>query len=355
MISIVHTSPFILHPLILLMAFLLDLAIGDPGWLPHPVRTIGSAISKTEAFLRKWGMGKKKWEVRSRKLEVIEKFKGIFLVIIIVGSTFGVTWLAVYFLLLINTSHSSLLTSHISSLTSYFLLIYLTSTTIAVRELISSARLVITSVKNKNIESARSNLSMIVGRDTRNLSEKGILKATIETLSENLSDGVIAPLFYLAIGGLPLAMAYKAINTLDSMVGYKNARYRHFGWAAARLDDLANYIPARITGLLIAISSAIFSRSIFTVRCSLKTMLRDGRNHPSPNAGIPEAAIAGALGVRLGGPSTYNGIEIQKPYIGIEKIENYLLASEKAMDMIKVSSLIGISVAAIMLYARNMA
>jgi adenosylcobinamide-phosphate synthase len=332
-------SAFSLSPVVLLLAFLLDLAIGDPGWLPHPVRIMGNAISKTEAFLRKW-------EVESGKWKLIEKLKGIILVITIVLPIFFITWFIVH----ISTNYFK---SHFLLLTSYFLLIYLTSTTIAIRELISSARLVIESAKNKDIESARSNLGMIVGRDTQNLSEKGILKATIETASENLSDGVIAPLFYLAIGGLPLAMAYKAINTLDSMVGYKNDKYKNFGWAAARLDDLANYIPARITGLLIAISSSFIFHSLFTVRYSLKTMLRDGRNHPSPNAGIPEAAIAGALGVRLGGPSTYNGIEIQKPYIGAEETENYLSASEKATDIIKVSSLIGTGVATIILYARN--
>jgi adenosylcobinamide-phosphate synthase len=333
------TSPFIIHPLILLLAFLLDLAIGDPGWLPHPVRIIGSAIAKTEKILRKS-------EVRSQKSEATDKLKGIILVITIVLPTFFITLFIVH--ILSNYSESS----YFLLFTSYFLLVYLTSTTIAVRELINSAKIVIESVKNKDMESAKSNLRMIVGRDTKNLSEKGILKATIETLSENLSDGIIAPLFYLAIGGLPLAMAYKAINTLDSMVGYKNDNYKYFGRAAARLDDIANYIPARISGILIVIVSFFVFRSLFTVHCSLKTMINDGRKHLSPNAGIPEAAIAGALGVKLGGTSTYNGIEIQKPYIGIEKTGDYLIASENAMDIIKVSSLIATGIAVIILYIR---
>lgn len=339
MIEIIQSSAFNLQPLVLILAFLLDLAIGDPRWLPHPVRIIGGAIAKTETLLRRS-------EVRSKKSEATDKFKGIILIITIVLPAFLITLFIVHILL--NYSKSS----YFLLLASYFLLIYLTSTTIAARELINSARIVIESVKNKDIESAKSNLKMIVGRDTKNLSEKGVLKATIETLSENLSDGVIAPLFYLAIGGLPLAMAYKAINTLDSMVGYKNNKYKDFGWAAARLDDIANYIPARISGILIVIVSFFVSRSLFTVHCSLKTMISDGRKHLSPNAGIPEAAIAGALGVRLGGPSTYNGIEIQKPYIGIEKTGNYLIASEKAMDIIKVSSLIGTGIAVIILYIR---
>lgn len=330
------TSPFIIHPLILLLAFLLDLAIGDPGWLPHPVRIIGSAIAKTEVILRRY-----------LKTPLQEKSGGVLLVIMIVAPVFGIA----FFIQKIIVSNAPSLHYSINAL-GLIVLIYLTSTTIAVRELINSARIVIESVKNKDIESAKSNLGMIVGRDTGNLSEKGILKATIETLSENLSDGIIAPLFYLTIGGLPLAMAYKAINTLDSMVGYKNDKYKNFGWAAARLDDIANYIPARISGILIVIVSFFVSRSLFTVHCSLKTMINDGRKHLSPNAGIPEAAIAGALGVKLGGPSTYNGIEIQKPYIGMEKTENYLIASEKAMDIIKVSSLIGTGIAVIILYIR---
>lgn len=341
----IQPSAFSLQPLVLILAFLLDLAIGDPRWLPHPVRIIGSAVAKTETILRGYF-----------KTPLQEKFGGALLVIMVVAPVSGIT----FFIQKIIIAIPSLLHYSITPLLHYpinalelIALVYLTSTTIAVRELINSARIVIESVKNKDIESAKSNLGMIVGRDTRNLSEKGILKATIETLSENLSDGIIAPLFYLAIGGLPLAMAYKAINTLDSMVGYKNDKYKDFGWAAARLDDIANYIPARISGILIVTVSFFVSRSLFTVHCSLKTMIRDGRKHLSPNAGIPEAAIAGALGVKLGGPSTYNGIEIQKPYIGMGKTENYLIASEKAMDIIKVSSLIGTGIAATILYIRN--
>lgn len=361
LISELQPSAFSLQPVILIWAFLLDLAIGDPRWLPHPIRIIGSAIAKTEKILRT--QDSSQWPVvRRQKTE--DRLKGAFLVFLIVSSTFGLTWFIVYVVAKIS-SISALLPPKKSTIggglllyCSVALLVYLTSTTIAVRELINSARIVIESVKNKDIESAKSNLGMIVGRDTENLSEKGILKATIETLSENLSDGIIAPLFYLAIGGLPLAMAYKAVNTLDSMVGYKNDKYKDFGRAAARLDDIANYIPARISGALIVISIffiTIFkcpSRASRITHHALRIMINDGRKHLSPNAGIPEAAIAGALGVKLGGPSTYNGIEIQKPYIGIEKTENYLTASEKAIDIIKISSLIGTGIAVIILYIR---
>lgn len=343
---------FSITPLILILAFLLDLLIGDPRWLPHPVRIIGRGIDETEKILRKS-------EVRSlspnasiegQKSEVKtkEKLKGILLVIIIVGLTFGAIWFVVY---------AIAKASSISALLFYFstaLLVYLTSTTIAARELTMSAGHVIASLKQNNIQAARQNLSMIVGRDTQDLSEKDISKATIETVSENLSDGVIAPLFYLLIGGLPLAMAYKAVNTLDSMVGYKNDRYKDFGWAAARLDDIANYIPARISGILIIIASFFVSRSLFTVHCSLKTMFLDGRKHQSPNAGIPEAAIAGALGVRLGGTAAYGGIVAQKPYIGQyignDEKKDYLYASEKAVGIIKVASVIGAGAGSGILY-----
>ena len=331
-------SVFSLSPVILVLAFLLDLAIGDPRWLPHPVRIIGRAITRAENLLRKW---------EGRSLGIMERGKGILLVIIIVGAAFCAAWLAVHFLLSMDTSWFLLLAS-------YLLLVYLTATAIAAREFIYSASLVIESVRDKDIGSAKKSLSMIVGRDTENLSEKGTLRAAIETLSENLSDGVVAPIFYLAVGGLPLALTYKAINTLDSMVGYKNDKYKNFGWAAARLDDIANYIPARITGILIAVSSGIASRSLSAVHYSLKTMFRDGGKHTSPNAGIPEAAMAGALGVRLGGPSTYGGIVVDKPYIGTDTAVDYLTASEKTITVVKITSLLGTGIAAVVLYARSL-
>lgn len=336
-------SAFSLQPIVLILASLLDYAIGDPRWIPHPVRIMGSAISKTEELLRK----SEEIEAGRLKKGRVNKIKGIFLALLIVGSTFGITWLIVDVLL--DISNISTLLHYCSTAFT----IYLASTTIAARELLNSSKKVILFVKEGDLASAKESLSMIVGRDTENLSEKGILRATIETLSENLSDGVIAPLFYLTIGGLPLAMSYKAINTMDSMVGYKNDKYKDFGWAAARLDDIANYIPARISGIVIGIASFFVTRSFFSAASSLKTMLSDSRKHLSPNAGVPEAAIAGALGVKLGGPSTYNGIEINKPYIGVEKTKDYLTASEKALDIVKISSLIGITIAAGVLCIRN--
>ncbi len=198
------------------------------------------------------------------------------------------------------------------------------SLTIALRGLRESAGNVITELKRSDLDSARGQLGHIVGRDTEGLNEEGILRATVETLSENVSDGVIAPMFYFAIGGLPLAMAYKAINTLDSMLGYRNERYINFGYVAARLDDIANYIPARLTAWAIIFSAAVLSpvrSGKVSPSRAVRIMLRDGRKHSSPNAGLPEAAMAGALGIRLGGPVSYGGVVNEKPFIGEDERE----------------------------------
>ncbi|MHC4322141.1 MAG: adenosylcobinamide-phosphate synthase CbiB, partial [Planctomycetota bacterium] len=162
-------------------------------------------------------------------------------------------------------------------------------------------------------QKAQKNLSRIVGRDTHNLNEQQVAAGCIETSAENIVDGIIAPLFYAFLGGPALAMAYKSINTLDSMVGYKNEKYLNFGWASAKLDDIANFIPARIAAVILPISSLICGADYSN---SVKILKRDWQKHPSPNSGIPEAAIAGALRIRLGGPSVYNDIASYKPFIG---------------------------------------
>jgi adenosylcobinamide-phosphate synthase len=333
-------------------AYLLDMAIGDPKWLPHPVCGIGWAIEKMERVLREMMRMTESSRDKARRAPTVEKLAGLGLVIIIVSMTCGIF----YFI------NQLLLTSNFSHFTSYLAIIILAvliATTIATRELIKSAQAVINELKTGDLERARGKLGIIVGRDTHSLDQKGILKATIETLAENASDGIIAPLFYFALGGLPLAMAYKAINTLDSMVGYKNEKYRNFGWAAARLDDIANYIPARITGILIVIATfllGISGKPTPAPTSSLKIMMRDGRKHSSPNSGVPEAAMAGALGVRLGGPSVYGGITVEKPFIGEERSgvgDEYLNASENALSIVKVTSLLGLELALILQYLRT--
>lgn len=295
-----------LDSIIILSAFALDMMIGDPAWPLHPVRLIGLMIQKLELVLRKAWMSK-----------TGGRFAGFLLVIIVVP----LVYFATYMVISLSNRISPVLGIVISVIVSY--------TAIAARSLSDAARAVLVRLEGGDLSAAREELSMIVGRDTESLDEQGIIRAVVETVAENTSDGVVAPLFYLAIGGPALAMAYKAVNTLDSMVGYKNEKYIHFGWTAARLDDIANYIPARLTAFLISLASDMlrlsgrwalrlhdYDISIDRLYSAWQVMLRDGRNHTSPNSGYPEAAVAGALGVRLGGPSLYGGRLVPKPYIG---------------------------------------
>lgn len=325
-----------ISPLQLFMAFCLDTLIGDPRWLPHPVRIIGRGISGAERLLRS------AFSVQRSASEKTLRWAGVALVLLIIVPAYLVTF---FFLAVIFR-----LPGAAGTIAGTAAVIYLTATTLACRELIISVKSVITTVEEGEIEKARHNLGMIVGRDTRNLSGQDILKAAMETLAENLSDGVIAPLFYLVIGGVPLAVTYKAINTLDSMVGHKNDTYRYFGWAAARLDDIANYLPARLTGILIVVAAAV--QSFASTRNSYAVMRRDGRKHLSPNSGIPEAAMAGALGVRMGGPAVYDGCVVDKPYIG-NATSDYLTASKSAIYIAGVTALLGIIVALLILAIRR--
>jgi adenosylcobinamide-phosphate synthase len=274
----------------LLIAFVLDLLVGDPWRVPHPVRWIGSASGSLEGWCRDF-FG--------------ERRGGMVLVGIIVIGTLFLTYVVCGIARVPKGGLMRLLGS--------LIIIYLTWSTIALRSLLLSVKEVFNA---PSLEEARIRLAEIVGRDTAELDEQGVRRAAIESLSENASDGVVAPLFYLALGGIPLALAYKAVNTLDSMVGYKNEWYADFGRAAAKLDDFANYIPARLTGLLIVFATYLLSGfDAGVAREARRVMKRDGRNHPSPNAGIPEAAMAGALGIRLGGPSYYGGEKVEKPWI----------------------------------------
>jgi adenosylcobinamide-phosphate synthase len=191
--------------------------------------------------------------------------------------------------------------------------VYWIFTLLAIRDLDAQSTAVIRALAAGDVEAARSLLSRIVGRDTARLSEQEIVRASVETVAENISDAVVAPLFYLAIGG-PVGMAaYKAINTLDSMVGYRDERYREFGWFSARADDVANFIPARLTAILVGVAALPLG---LRPGAAVRMALRDGASQPSPNAGYPEAAVAGAVGVRLGGVNTYRGVVSAKPHLG---------------------------------------
>jgi adenosylcobinamide-phosphate synthase len=189
-------------------------------------------------------------------------------------------------------------------------------TTLAARDLIDHVVSVQRALQSVSLMEARAAVAKIVGRDTEEMDESDIVRATVETIAESTADGIMAPLFYLVLGGAPLALAYKAISTLDSMIGHLDDRYRWFGWASARLDDAANFIPARITALLLVLSAGIVSRSWPATRQAWRILLRDGSHHPSPNSGRPEAAMAGALGVQLGGINHYDGFPIERPCLG---------------------------------------
>ncbi|MTI32342.1 adenosylcobinamide-phosphate synthase CbiB [Xanthovirga aplysinae] len=262
------------------IAYILDLIFGDPYHWPHPVSAMGKAI--------RWG--EKKWNRDNKRF-----WKGMMLSLFLVGLTFTMSW---GILFLAKKLH--LYAYYVVEIVGvYFCL--------ANRCLIDEGKAVWKALE-MGLDQGRERLSWIVGRETQKLSEQQVKRATLETLSENLSDGVVAPLFWLAIGGLPAMMAYKMVNTLDSMIGYKNRRYIDFGKFAARLDDVVNFIPARLTGLLIVILNVS--------RRGLVYMLRFGQAHSSPNAAYPEAALAGVLNARFGGPNYYHGQLVNKPFIG---------------------------------------
>jgi adenosylcobinamide-phosphate synthase len=274
----------------ILLGYVADLIFGDPYWFPHPVRAIGAFISSLEKLLRRF--------TYSPKTEKIAGF-------ILAGTTVTLSYLVVLSILKIALSVNIVLFHLVNIVFIY--------TVLATKCLGDEAKKIYRYLKDGDTNSARKALAYIVGRDTENLNVKDICRAVIETVAENTSDGIIAPLFYLFLGGVPLAMAYKAINTLDSMVGYKDERYINIGMASARLDDIINFLPSRITAFLMAISS--FFLGLDTKR-SLFITIRDGSKNPSPNSGYPEASMAGALGIRLGGLNSYRGRIVEKPYIG---------------------------------------
>lgn len=266
---------------------MLDMILGDPHWLPHPVRWIGRAVPFIETGLRKTGLPL--------------RLSAVLLTFIVVSTTLTLSFSAI------------LLAYRFSDLAGFIISVIIMYTTLSTRSLYDEGMKVYTDLRNNNLIAARNNLSMIVGRDTDHLDSGEVIRGAVETIAENSVDGVISPLFYAMIGGPALAIAYKAINTLDSMVGYKNEKYIDLGWASARLDDLANYIPARISGFLIPVAALLCGKGL---RNSLRTVLHDHKNHPSPNSGIPEAAVAGALGVQLGGVNYYQGVPSSRPFIG---------------------------------------
>lgn len=278
----------------LLSGWLLDLLFGDPRWLPHPIVGFGKAIAFGEHRLNKG---------RGRML------KGAVLAIGLIAITYILTWLLRFLL----TTYISL-TSHSSPLTTTIFDAFIVFFCLAGTSLIREVRAVFLAL-DRSLDEGRQQVGRIVGRDTAELSAQEVRTAALETLAENLSDGVIAPLFWFALLGTPGMLAYKMVNTLDSMIGYKTDRYRDFGCWAARIDDIANYIPARLTALLMVLVAYLSLLTSHPLPL-LKFVWRNGKRHASPNSGYPEAALAGILNCRFGGPHYYFGQLFPKPFIG---------------------------------------
>ncbi len=274
----------------ILAAYSLDMVVGDPAWLPHPVRFMGKLIQGYEQAV-----------LRFCQTALAKKLAGVVLAFMLPLLCFVVVQKIVDWVETINPHWGAVVW------------VVLGFTTLATRDLFEHARRVFLALEEQSLVSARQAVGQLVGRDTDTLSEAEIVRATLESVSENTSDGIVAPLCYLALGGPALALAYKAINTLDSMIGYRHEHYRDFGWASARLDDLVNWVPARVTAVLFCLAGAVRLKSGGS---AWRICLRDAHKHPSPNSGWPEAAMAGALGVQLGGENRYGGVSERRSWLG---------------------------------------
>ena len=304
----------------LLIGWLLDLWLGDPAWLPHPVVGFGKMIASGEKQLNKG----------SHRM-----LKGALLAVGLILLVFGFVWvirrlLGIFAVFIFDGTHQQVYQLPVFLWIFDVIAIFccLAGTT-----LIREVREVFHAV-DRSLEEGRKQVARIVGRDTSELSAQEVRTAALETLAENLSDGVIAPLFWLAIGGVPAMVAYKMVNTLDSMIGYRTERYKDFGCWAAHIDDVANYIPARITALLMLIAAGKPQLIGF--------VWRNGRNHASPNSGYPEAALAGILDCRFGGPHYYFGELFDKPYIGENARELTTADMQKAVRINRTAEVLAI-------------
>ncbi len=279
------------HLCALFIGFLIDLIVGDPQGLPHPVRLVGKLIEALEKRLRAAFPKSPGGEFRA----------GLLLVVVVTGASTGAVLLLLW------------LCGLVSPVLSFALETLLCWQFLAVKSLRVESMKVYRALKEGDIAGARRAVSMIVGRDTEGLDEAEVARAAVETVAESASDGIVAPLVFMALGGAPLGMLYKAANTLDSMVGYLNDRYLYFGRAAARTDDVLNFVPARLAGVLMCLAAYV---SGFDGRNAFRIFFRDRKKHKSPNSAHTEAACAGALGLRLGGTNFYFGEPVEKPHIG---------------------------------------
>lgn len=318
-----------MSPILFALAYAGDWLLGDPSWLPHPVRWMGRLIKVAE-----------RWSRRVAHTPSGEFFAGLILTLVMVG-LFGfgssrlLHWLA--------GAQRTL---------GFIVSLYLAVTTLATRSLLSETTEVLRRLADGDLVGARKQVARIVGRDTHDLDEAEVTRAGIETLAESAADGIVAPMFFLAIGGVPAALAFKAISTLDSMIGHRGERYEYFGKCAARLDDAANFIPARLTAVLIVLSAWTLH---LDWQNAWRVLWRDGAKHSSPNAGRPEAAMAGALGVRLGGTNVYDGELHHGEYLGDahQPLDSRALA--EALRLTRCVSLLmfGLSWSALLLITRR--
>jgi adenosylcobinamide-phosphate synthase len=301
-------------------AYLFDQLAGDPEWFPHPVRLVGLAITRGEIAIRRHGQS-----------PVFELCTGAALTIAIVAATYTVTRQMI--------RSAQLLSPHLGNAVE----LLLAWTCLAAANLQHEAETVEEALVAGNLPLARRRLSRIVGRDTGSLDASDVSRAVIETLAESASDGIVAPLFYLALGGVPLGVAYKAVNTLDSMIGHADTRYFYFGKFAARLDDCVNYMPSRITAAAITVAAGV------TARSAAVTWFRDGGRHKSPNAGQPEAAMAGALRVCVGGNNTYAGEVVVGERLGGRFPPPVLADVRRATRIVSIVTLLSVAAATALL------
>jgi len=303
----------------LLLGYILDLIFGDPYNIPHPIRYIGNLISKVEKLLRKIFPKTSKGELLA----------GFFMPIIVVGISVGVS----FFILKVTYKIHFVFGFLVESVMCYQML--------ATKCLKDESMKVYKSLKASDLEKSRENVSMIVGRDTQSLDVTGVTKATVETIAENTSDGIIAPIIYMSLFGAVGGFFYKSVNTLDSMIGYKNDKYLYFGRVSAKLDDILNYIPARISALIVICSSAILN---LDYKSAFRVWKRDSRNHPSPNSAQTESAFAGALNVQLAGDMYYFGKLYRKKTIGDDIRQVQIDDIKTANKILYVSSFIALIV-----------
>ena len=306
------------------LGYIADLIVGDPYWMPHPIRLIGKQIEWTEKMLR---------SLFTKENQL--KFAGVLLLIMVVGSAFALP----YFLLKLAYGISPYLATALEAIMIYQIL--------ATKCLHVETEKVRAKLEKKDLKGARYAISMLVSRDTEMMESEDIIKAAVETMTENIVDGIISPMFYIALGGAPLGFAFKAVNTLDSMVGYKNEKYFNMGWASAKFDDLANYIPARLTAGLVIIASFVLRLDYSN---AIKILKRDKRNHSSPNSPLSEAPAAGALRIELGGKAWYFGEMSIKPTMGDPLEDPTTDHIQKASKLMYMTSFIGLLLATVCVY-----